>query len=124
LIIIIAQRQLRAIKRSIERGDFEQQAVAASAEPTFLSAAVAYLKAGGEGKYLGPILEMTGAHALRDLLLDEIDQIKIDNAASALYPGATPQTLNRQFYTPVSAVLKHVGGNPRTAQRYCGTLSF
>ena len=105
----IAQRQLRATMRAIERGEFGRQAVGAPDEPTFLSAAIAYLKAGGEGKYLGPILEMTGAHALRDLLLDEIDQIKIDNAASALYPGATPQTLNRQFYTPVSAVLKHVG---------------
>jgi len=105
----IAQRQLRAIKRSIERGEFEQEALVASAEPTFLSGAVAYLKAGGEGKYLGPILEMTGAHALRDCLLREIDQIKINNAAATLYPKATPQTLNRQFYTPVSAVLKHVG---------------
>ena len=109
----IAQRQLREIMRAIEHGEFGQQAVVAPAEPTFLIAAVAYLKAGGEGKYLGPILEMTGAHALRDLMLDEIDQIKIDNAASALYPSATPQTLNRQFYTPVSAVLKRVGVEAR-----------
>ncbi|MGC1780089.1 MAG: tyrosine-type recombinase/integrase [Xanthobacteraceae bacterium] len=105
----IAQRQLREIMRAVERGEYDKKVIATSTQPTFLSAAVAYLKAGGEGKYLGPIIEMKGADALRDCLLTDIDQIKINNAASALYPSATPQTQNRQFYTPVSAVLKHVG---------------
>jgi hypothetical protein len=39
----------------------------------------------------------------------EIDQIAIDNAASELYPAAPATTTNRQFYTPVSAVLKRAG---------------
>jgi len=46
---------------------------------------------------------------LRDKPLTEIDQISIDNAASALYPNAPAITTNRQFYTPVSAVLKRAG---------------
>jgi integrase len=67
------------------------------------------LRAGGEGKYISPIIEATGEHALRDKLLSDIDQIAIDNAASALYPNAPATTTNRQFYTPVSAVLKRAG---------------
>ena len=67
------------------------------------------MRAGGEGKYISPIIEATGDHALRDKPLTEIDQIAIDNAANALYPGAPSTTTNRQFYTPVSAVLKRAG---------------
>jgi hypothetical protein len=32
-----------------------------------------------------------------------------DRAAAVLYPNSTPQTRNRRFYTPVSAVLKRAG---------------
>jgi integrase len=106
----LAQKRLRDLKRKIERGEFpERSEPEQEAEPTFLKAAVAYLKAGGDGAYLGPIIELTGAHALRDRLISEIDQIAIDEAADALYPNGTPQTKNRQFYTPVSAVLKRAG---------------
>jgi integrase len=106
----LAQKSLRDLKRKIERGEFpERSEPEREVEPTFLTAAAAYLKAGGDGTYLGPIIEMTGAHALRDRPLTEIDQMAIDEAAAALYPNGTPQTKNRQFYTPVSAVLKRAG---------------
>lgn len=102
---------LRDIKRAIERGDFAaaKETVAAPPVPTFADAALAYLRAGGEAKHLGPIIEMTGEHALRDKPLADIDQIAIDNAAAALYPNAPAPTRNRNFYTPVSAVLKRAG---------------
>jgi integrase len=107
-----AGKILRAIKKSIERGDYAA-AVEPIAEtikpPSFADAALAYLRAGGEAKYLGDIIEATGEHALRDRPLAEIDQMAIDNAAAALYPGAPATTTNRQFYTPVSAVLKRAG---------------
>src|SRR5262249_36975601 len=41
-----------------------------------------------------------------NLPLAKVDQAAIDRAAKVLYPGAKPGTLNRQVYTPVSAVLK------------------
>jgi integrase len=105
-----AKQSLKEIREAIERGDFSREPVAeAIRPPTFADAALAYLRAGGEAKYLGPIIEATGPHALRDKLLTDVDQITIDNAASALYPGAPPTTTNRQFYTPVSAVLKRAG---------------
>jgi integrase len=67
------------------------------------------LRAGGDSKYISAIIEQTGEHALRDKPLSDIDQIAIDNAAAALYPNAPATTSNRQFYTPVSAVLKRAG---------------
>lgn len=102
---------LRDIKQSIERGEYSSspESAAAKKESTFADAALAYLRAGGEGKFLGPIIEATGEHAIRDRLVSEIDQIAIDNAAAALYPDAAATTVNRQFYTPVSAVLKRAG---------------
>jgi integrase len=107
-----ASKVLQKIKRAIERGEFaatKEPAVEASRPPTFADAALAYLRAGGEGKYISAIIEMTGEHALRDKLLTDIDQIAIDNAAAALYPGAPATTTNRQFYTPISSVLKRAG---------------
>jgi hypothetical protein len=108
----LAGQVLKGIERAIERGDYAatpKPAVEAQRPPTFADAALAYLRAGGEARYLSDIIEATGEHALRDKPLTEIDQIAIDNAASALYPNAPATTTNRQFYTPVSAVLKRAG---------------
>lgn len=100
---------LRRTQKAIERGDYAPAPEPVKAQPTFADAALAYLKAGGEPNYIGRIIELTGPHALRDMLIKDVDQIAIDNAANALYPTATPATRNRQFYTPVSAVLKRAG---------------
>jgi integrase len=69
---------------------------------TFLEAAVSYLKAGGESRYAKRLAEYFGTTALV-----MIDQDAIDRAARILCPDAAPATVNRQIYTPVSAVLKH-----------------
>ena len=83
---------------------------------TFASAALAYMQAEGERRFLAPLLEHFG-----ETPLNEIDQARIDGAAVALYPIATPATRNRQVYSPVSAVLRHAGVSlplrrPRGAQ--------
>lgn len=62
------------------------------------------MRAGGERHYIEPILKAWGEKPLTD-----IDQIVIDALADALYPNAPASTKNRQVYTPVSAILKHVG---------------
>ncbi len=106
----------------IERGVFNaadpfkplsaRGAAETAAPVTFLAAAVAYMQAGASAadkKRLGPIYELTGEHALRHLAIDAIDQVAIDRAAGALYPGVAAPTLNREFYTPVSAVLRRAG---------------
>jgi integrase len=94
-----AAKILAKLKRDIESGALsETKAVG------FAAAAAAYMKAGGDGKYLAPLIK----HFLHTPVAD-IDQIMIDNAAAELYPTATAATRNRQVYTPVSAVLKRAG---------------
>lgn len=107
-----AQEKLTTWRDQIKRGKHPKQKLNQPAPKpvvTFGDAALAYYKAGGEWKHLEAINDMTGPFALSDKLLTEIDQIAIDQAAAALYPFGTAQTRNRQFYTPVSAVLKRAG---------------
>lgn len=110
---VAANRILTLWRGQIERGEYADpksvaagQAKPASSGLTFVDAAIAYMQAGGDRKRLGPIIEATGEFALRGVLLTEIDQVLIDNAAVALFPGVPAPTLNREFYTPVSAVLR------------------
>ena len=95
----VALQVLKGIERDIERGAHAQRG-----EPTFASAAASYMKAGGERKYLGKLLEH-----FRETPLRQIDQAEIDAAALALYPHGTAATRNRSVYTPVCAVLKSAG---------------
>lgn len=128
----IADRIRRRWIDEIERGEYaDSRTLTAPENPrihssrtapqptTFLAAAVAYMKAGGDRKRLGPIIKHAGPASIRDLPLDRIDQLAIDNAAADLFPKATPQTKNREFYTPVAAVL-HRAGIERRIKRPLG----
>jgi integrase len=100
-----ANRILKEWSEQIERGEYRRQEVeAAPAEKTFASAAIAYMNAGGERRFLTPALNELGA-----LPLTQIGQEVIDAAAVRAFPKGTAAYRNRNFYTPVSAVLKHVG---------------
>ena len=107
----VAKLALKRWKEQIERGEYADSGVSSAppAQLTFLAAAVAYMKAGGERKFLSPIIEMTGPHALNERPVSTIGQATLDEAAAALYPRATAATKNRNFYTPVTAVLHHAG---------------
>jgi integrase len=92
-----AAKVLRAIKAEIESGAFSKRS-----EPNFASAALAYVKAGGERRFILKLADHFGETPLR-----KITQEAIDDAALELYPNVTPATRNRQVHTVVSAVLKH-----------------
>jgi len=62
------------------------------------------MKAGGDRRFLKPLLEHFG-----ETKVSNIDQDAIDVAAAALYPQGSPATRNRQVYTPVAAVLHRAG---------------
>lgn len=106
-----AQRALLKIKGEIERGEFSN----AASGPTFLNAALAYIKAGGDPRFIGDYDEPTRSWSGLigyfgvDRLLSEIDQDLIDAAATKLYPTRTPATRNRQVYAVVSVILKRAG---------------
>lgn len=95
-----AGKLLAEIREDIERRRFEKPELVR----TFAGAAVDYMNAGGERRYLAPVLKWMGGK-----LLSEIDQATIDRCAAALYPDGTAATRNRQVYSPISAVLKRAG---------------
>lgn len=117
----LANQILKRVKEEIEQGRLNRPG-----EPTFLSAALDYVKAGGENRFVGTYDEETKEWSLlighfRDTPLRLIDQQAIDKAALAVYPKDSGATRNRQVYTPVSAILKHAGvkielKRPRGAQ--------
>jgi integrase len=72
------------------------------ATATFAEASLSYLEAGGDKKFLEPVIKHFGT-----IPLTKIDQDAIDRGALKLYPLVSASTRNRQFYTPTSAVLKH-----------------
>jgi len=92
-----ARKALERIKADIERGAYTPKGGL-----TFAEAALSYIRAGGEGRFMEALSEHFG-----NTLLSDIDQATIDAAAHALYPDASPATRNRQAYTPLSAILKH-----------------
>ncbi len=69
---------------------------------TVAEAMTAYLDAGGESRFIVPLLDH-----FKDRPLREIGQAELDKAAQALHPGCKASTLMRQVYTPMKAVLKH-----------------
>jgi hypothetical protein len=97
----VALKQLRKIEECIEEhGQYPApEPKPRTGEPTFLSAAVAYMQAGGRRKYIAPLIKH-----FRDKPLSEINQKAIDDAAIALYPRVSPATRNCYVYTPVTEV--------------------
>lgn len=71
-----------------------------------MSAAVAYMKNGGERRYVAFNLKH-----FREMALKDIDQDALDAGAEALLPAAAPDYLNRKVYTPVIAILRDALGD-------------
>jgi hypothetical protein len=106
---IRAQREWECIQESV----FGRKSTA-----SFLEAAVSYMEGGGERRFLAPLIKYFGAQTLAT-----IDQAAIDKTAKALCPDARPGTLNRQVYTPLSAVLNHAAVACASAGRLNGLRS-
>lgn len=107
----IAKQQLKRWKGEIERGEYvgprerREAKIDETLEPlTFVDAAISYMNAGGERRFLQPAIDQLGPK-----LLTNIDQATIDAAAVKAFPRGAASYRNRNFYTPVSAVMKHVG---------------
>ncbi len=69
---------------------------------TFAQAALDYMEADGEKRFLKPLVEHFGNTPLRLM-----GQEAIDKAAKKLLPHGGNATRNRQVYTPLSAILRH-----------------
>lgn len=100
-------RLAEALRIRRERELLERHALGAAAVLTFAEAALTYMDAGGEARYLGPLIAYFGP----DKRLAEIDNAAANAAAAALYPEARPATINRQVITPISAVFNMAAAN-------------
>jgi integrase len=69
---------------------------------TFAEAALSYIEGGGSKRFLEPVVRY-----FETTPLARIDQEAIERGARKTYPGTSNATLDRQFFTPASAVLKH-----------------
>lgn len=111
----VARKLLAARKAEIERGKSAPAIAAPKAGKAFIEAAMDYMDAGGDMRFVGSFDKATKQWSkglirhFGDTPLADIDQAAIDRAAVALYPEATPATRNRQVHTPVSAILKRAG---------------
>jgi integrase len=85
---------------------------------SFAEAAASYLEHGGKDQQGGEkrfILKAIDYFEITPLAQIDLDALNI--AAKKLYPDAAPATRNRQFYTPVMAVLNHAA-----ARKWCDKL--
>lgn len=99
------QKEARQIAREIEAQHYEAARVGSEtngSDTLFAEAAILYMQGGGGGRFLPPIIEAIG-----NVPLSEITQITMQELAHELYPGRTAQTVNRQLYTPILAVLNY-----------------
>lgn len=114
----VAARIMRDIEERIERGEFPEKSQAGG--PTFLSAALAYLKARpqkrAKARNIGRLIQRFG-----ETPLDEMTQDAIDQAAIEMYPNVTPATRNAYVYMPVSAILR-LAGHKEPIKRPKGAL--
>lgn len=101
----VARAMLKRLEGQIERGEYPPKEAAVDREqPTFLSAAIAYMETGHRRKYVAKLIKHFKATPLI-----EIDQGAIDAAAITIHPNAGPATRNACVYTPVSAIMHHAG---------------
>jgi integrase len=106
----VAVKRLREIEECIETHKCYpapgREAPAGPDELTFLSAAIAHMQAGGERKFIAPLIRHFGETPLPD-----IDQAAIDRAAITIRPNVSAATRNRAVYAPISAVLHRALGD-------------
>ena len=99
----VAAKLRRTIESEIEAGQYNARPEPSA--PTFLSAAVAYMKAGRRAKGVARLIEHFGETPL------PIEQAAIDAAAIALKPNVTPATRNTYVYTAISAIQHYALGD-------------
>lgn len=104
----LAVKILKRIEGEIERGEYRTEIRGNRGEPTFVSAAIVYMEAGHQPRYVQALVDY-----FQDTPLSEIKQAAIDECAIALYPNVSPATRNTCVYTPVSAILHHAGSEMR-----------
>ena len=93
----IAERKLSQLIAELESEDKLHE------QTTFAEAALAYLKDGGDNRFMAPILQHFGSRTL----LEDLTPQLINDTAHLLKPDVLPQTRKRCIITPIRAVIEH-----------------
>lgn len=97
------------IRRETELLDRSVHGESAGGAPaSFVAAALAYIEATPRSRQTKRYVRLLSEHFVGKPL-SAITQETADAAARALYPHATPETRNRQLYTPLAAILHGAG---------------
>lgn len=94
------RRLAETLKNKREKELLDRYVYGEKATATFADAMIAYVKAGGEKRFLEPLLDH-----FRTKPLASITQGAVDHAAETLCPKASPATRIRQVYTPMTSVM-------------------
>lgn len=101
----LARREAKRLHDEAWRRHFDP----APAGTPFWKAAEAYVEAGGEARFLPPLIRHFGP----TVMCEEIDPVMIAELARSIYPGRARATIRRQVETPIDAVLAFAAGKRR-----------
>lgn len=93
-------REAEAYRDSLREAIIERSLYGAAATATFSTAVMIYLEKGGEKRFLKPIHDRFGHERLKDITADKVSAFALER-----YGHLTPQSVKRQLYTPLNAVL-------------------
>ncbi len=91
-----------AILAKRQREILDRHTWGAERTTTFAEAVTSYLTAGGEARFLEPLVRAFGPRRMADIAQPDVDAL-----VAKLHPVATPETISRQIYTPLIAVFRH-----------------
>jgi integrase len=111
---LVSQTHAEAKRVQLEARLLDQAVHGKRLTATFAAAVILYRQKGHTDRFLNPLLHHFGTRRL-----NEISDVDVSNFASLHYPKASPQTLDRQVYTPLIAVW-HVAH----AAKLCGPHEF
>lgn len=103
----LAERMARELYKSAWEEDLRSGQ--SHNKTSFVKAAELYQNSGGETRFLPKLSRYFG----HEIAIEEIDEIKISQAARALYPNASPETIRRQVRVPIRAIQNFAAGKRR-----------
>ena len=94
------KEEAETIRAKREAEIFRQKIYGVEGETTFAHAALSYLEAGKDFRFIEPILNIW-----KNKKITNIKPGHVQDIARKLYPNAGPATHNRQAITPISAII-------------------
>lgn len=93
-------RDAESYRDKLREETIERALYGAAATATFSTAVMIYLEKGGEKRFLKPIHDRFGHERLKDITADKVSAFALER-----YGHLAPQSVKRQLYTPLNAIM-------------------